>query len=212
MRLNRQGVLPLSITMPALRSNGSRIIHPSLSRIEVRSKFCARRCWVGFHRTAFSVRNPAQRRAPRVTAGSSIPLTGTRSFVRGIPIWATLVGLEHNGELIAGVAHLPAMKQTFRAPARRRRFPGRPPHPCFYRGQSQRGPRLLFEHFLVRQGGPYATVPQADQANGAAARLRRFLRFRPGGAGLRRSDGRARRACLGRWPLWSPSSRKPAAR
>jgi histidinol-phosphatase len=43
------------------------------------------------------------------------PIDGTRSFVRGIPIWATLVGLEFNGELIAGVAFLPAMKQTFRA-------------------------------------------------------------------------------------------------
>ncbi len=38
-----------------------------------------------------------------------------RSFVRGIPIWATLVGLEFKGELIAGVTYLPAMKQTFRA-------------------------------------------------------------------------------------------------
>ncbi len=29
------------------------------------------------------------------------PIDGTRSFVRGIPLWATLVGLEHHGELIA---------------------------------------------------------------------------------------------------------------
>lgn len=43
------------------------------------------------------------------------PIDGTRSFVRGIPIWATLVGLEHKGEIIAGVAYLPAMKQTYRA-------------------------------------------------------------------------------------------------
>ena len=43
------------------------------------------------------------------------PIDGTRSFVRGIPIWATLVGLEYKGELIAGVAYSPALKQTFRA-------------------------------------------------------------------------------------------------
>src|SRR5207302_4181349 len=43
------------------------------------------------------------------------PIDGTRSFVRGVPIWATLVGLEYKGELIAGVAHLPAMNQTYRA-------------------------------------------------------------------------------------------------
>lgn len=43
------------------------------------------------------------------------PIDGTRSFVRGIPIWATLVGLEYKGELVAGVAHMPATNQTYRA-------------------------------------------------------------------------------------------------
>jgi histidinol-phosphatase len=43
------------------------------------------------------------------------PIDGTRSFVRGVPLWATLVGLEYKGELIAGVSFLPAMNQTFRA-------------------------------------------------------------------------------------------------
>lgn len=43
------------------------------------------------------------------------PIDGTRSFVRNIPIWATLVGLEYKGEPIAGVAVLPAMNQVFRA-------------------------------------------------------------------------------------------------
>jgi histidinol-phosphatase len=43
------------------------------------------------------------------------PIDGTRSFIRGIPLWATLVGLEYRGEPIAGVCRLPALKQTFRA-------------------------------------------------------------------------------------------------
>jgi histidinol-phosphatase len=43
------------------------------------------------------------------------PIDGTRSFVRGIPIWGTLVGLEYRGEQIAGVACVPALRQTFRA-------------------------------------------------------------------------------------------------
>jgi histidinol-phosphatase len=43
------------------------------------------------------------------------PIDGTRSFVRGVPIWATLVGLEYRGEQIAGVAELPALGQTYRA-------------------------------------------------------------------------------------------------
>jgi histidinol-phosphatase len=43
------------------------------------------------------------------------PIDGTRSFVRGIPIWGTLVGLEYQGEQIAGVVDVPAMKLTYRA-------------------------------------------------------------------------------------------------
>jgi histidinol-phosphatase len=43
------------------------------------------------------------------------PVDGTRNFVRGIPIWATLVALEYQGEPILGVANVPAMKQTYRA-------------------------------------------------------------------------------------------------
>src|ERR1700724_1445342 len=43
------------------------------------------------------------------------PIDGTRSFVRGVPLWATLVGLEYKGELIAGITYLPALNQTFRA-------------------------------------------------------------------------------------------------
>jgi len=43
------------------------------------------------------------------------PIDGTRNFVRGVPLWATLVGLEYKGELIAGVSYLPTMNQTYRA-------------------------------------------------------------------------------------------------
>jgi histidinol-phosphatase len=43
------------------------------------------------------------------------PIDGTRSFVRGVPLWATLVGLEYRGEPIAGVVEVPALGQTYRA-------------------------------------------------------------------------------------------------
>ena len=43
------------------------------------------------------------------------PIDGTRSFVRGIPIWGTMVGLEFKGELIAGVVAIPALKQVYHA-------------------------------------------------------------------------------------------------
>ncbi|HZY88719.1 MAG TPA: inositol monophosphatase family protein [Gemmataceae bacterium] len=43
------------------------------------------------------------------------PIDGTRSFVRGIPLWGTLVGLEYKGEQIAGVAEMATLGQTWRA-------------------------------------------------------------------------------------------------
>ncbi len=37
------------------------------------------------------------------------PIDGTKSFVRGIPAWATLIALEVNGSLTVGVASAPAL-------------------------------------------------------------------------------------------------------
>lgn len=35
------------------------------------------------------------------------PIDGTRDFVRGIPLWAVLIALEEDGEIVAGAAHSP---------------------------------------------------------------------------------------------------------
>jgi histidinol-phosphatase len=35
------------------------------------------------------------------------PIDGTRDFLRAIPLWAVLIGLEQDGEIVAGVAHCP---------------------------------------------------------------------------------------------------------
>jgi histidinol-phosphatase len=43
------------------------------------------------------------------------PIDGTRDFVRGNPLWAVLIGLEVDGEVVAGVAHLAPQKQMFSA-------------------------------------------------------------------------------------------------
>jgi histidinol-phosphatase len=43
------------------------------------------------------------------------PIDGTKSFIRHVPIWATLVGLEYKGEQIGGVAYLPVLGMTYRA-------------------------------------------------------------------------------------------------
>src|SRR4051794_23890733 len=43
------------------------------------------------------------------------PIDGTRNFVRGVPHWATLVGLEYSDTPIAGVVYEPVIDRTWRA-------------------------------------------------------------------------------------------------
>ena len=40
------------------------------------------------------------------------PIDGTRPFIRGIPTYSTLVALEHDGEPVVGVIHLPELGIT----------------------------------------------------------------------------------------------------
>jgi histidinol-phosphatase len=37
------------------------------------------------------------------------PIDGTRNFSRGIPVWATLIALEREGQIVCGVASAPAL-------------------------------------------------------------------------------------------------------
>ena len=41
------------------------------------------------------------------------PIDGTRDFVRGNPVWATLIGLEAGDQPVAGVAHFPDLDETY---------------------------------------------------------------------------------------------------
>ena len=43
------------------------------------------------------------------------PIDGTRNFVRGIPVFATLMAIETEGEVVAGVASAPALRARWRA-------------------------------------------------------------------------------------------------
>ena len=43
------------------------------------------------------------------------PIDGTRAFLRGMPTWSVLVGVEHDGLPIAGVAFMPASGDLFTA-------------------------------------------------------------------------------------------------
>lgn len=43
------------------------------------------------------------------------PIDGTRSFIRGVPLYAVLIGLEIEGEMVLGVAHYPALNEMVSA-------------------------------------------------------------------------------------------------
>jgi histidinol-phosphatase len=43
------------------------------------------------------------------------PIDGTHNYMAGIPIWATLVALQLDGEFALGVAHAPALGETYEA-------------------------------------------------------------------------------------------------
>jgi histidinol phosphatase-like enzyme (inositol monophosphatase family) len=43
------------------------------------------------------------------------PIDGTRDFVRGIPLWAVLIGFEFNGEVVAGAAFSPGQRMLLSA-------------------------------------------------------------------------------------------------
>lgn len=41
------------------------------------------------------------------------PIDGTKGYMRGLPVWATLIALEVEGELVVGVASAPALGQRW---------------------------------------------------------------------------------------------------
>ena len=59
------------------------------------------------------------------------PIDGTHSYVRGVPVWATLIALLIDDEPVLGVVSAPALGQRWwaaRGPGRVRRDPGRRTH------------------------------------------------------------------------------------
>jgi len=40
------------------------------------------------------------------------PIDGTKSFIHGVPLYGTLIGVEHGGESVLGVIQLPALQES----------------------------------------------------------------------------------------------------
>ncbi len=54
------------------------------------------------------------------------PIDGTANFVRGVPVWATLIGLEVDGVMKVGVVSAPALGRRWWAERGKGAFAGRP--------------------------------------------------------------------------------------
>ncbi|MGH7391979.1 MAG: inositol monophosphatase family protein [Candidatus Rokuibacteriota bacterium] len=54
-------------------------------------------------------------RGPRDPRWIIDPIDGTKNFVRRIPLWSTLIGLEEGGEITVGVVHNPATGELYTA-------------------------------------------------------------------------------------------------
>ncbi|MGH6689622.1 MAG: inositol monophosphatase family protein [Gammaproteobacteria bacterium] len=80
------------------------------------------------------------------------PIDGTKNFVRRIPIWATLIALEDDGEIVAGVMSNPAAGEMYTA--RRGGGAQRNGEPVSVSGLSELGPAYLIHAGLniLRKG------------------------------------------------------------
>ena len=84
-------------------------------------------------RTATKARHPAlgivgeehgQDRADASTRLIVDPIDATANFARGIPLFATLLAVEHEGEIVAGMVSAPALHQRWHAARRHGAFSG----------------------------------------------------------------------------------------
>ena len=100
------------------------------------------------------------------------PLDGTTNFLHGLPHWAVSIGLEHKGEIVAGVVYDPVKDEMFTSEKgegawlndRRLRVSG----------------RRDLSHMLFGTGTPFGNRP------GLPEMMREFAKVLPRTAGIRR--------------------------
>ena len=102
------------------------------------------------------------------------PIDGTKSFISGVPLFGTLIGVEFQGRSVAGVVHIPALNETAYAARGQGAWivrGDRPPAPA----RVSRTPRLaesLFCTSEIRSFSKSGRRPAFDEFD-AACRLAR---------------------------------------
>jgi histidinol-phosphatase len=104
------------------------------------------------------------------------PIDGTQSFIRGVPLFGVMIGLEDRGHAVVGVVHFPALDETVWAGIGEGAF-WRPPH-----RRSGEPPRAARVSPVAKLGEGLVSVTAAggfDQIGkpGAYERLRKAARL-----------------------------------
>ena len=97
------------------------------------------------------------------------PIDGTRNFVRGIPVFGTLLAVEERGEIVAAVASAPALRTRWRAALGHGAFEGS--HRLRVSGIRDLGRALVFHGSMGQGEAPpppavRALIERADRTRG----------------------------------------------
>ncbi len=101
------------------------------------------------------------------------PIDGTKSFIHGVPLYGTLIGVEHEGEPILGVIRIPALDETVYAAVGQGAW--------YLHGQQRPRPARVSQRtlaqglFVTSEVATYETIARRDAYDRlqAAARLSR---------------------------------------
>src|SRR6185312_3645680 len=113
------------------------------------------------------------------------PIDGTKNFVRGVPVWCTLIALLVDGIPVVGVVSAPALGRRWWAGAGEGAFTsfGDAKRRISVSGVDDLAPPVLLRPHRV--GRPPIAFPRPHRRGLAGTRLRRFLVSLPGGRGCR---------------------------
>lgn len=106
-----------SLSLPRFRANDLRVsAKPDLtpvSEVDTAVEAAIRRR-LRHHRPGDAILGEEEGGAERASRRWILdPIDGTRNFVRGVPVWATLLALEVEGEVVVGVVSAPALRRRW---------------------------------------------------------------------------------------------------
>ena len=129
------------------------------------------------------------------------PIDGTKSFISGVPLYGTLVGIDFEGRSVVGVIYIPGLNEIVYAAAGQGAWYCRgdapPRRRKFRKTQAGRGAVLHFRRKRVRRRRPQRAVRATAIRSEACPHLGRLLWISIGSHGPGGIDGRSEDERLG---------------